>query len=260
MAYAHLMSELVTGVGGAGVRILASYSMDAERSPVWLRRELKRLADTAAAALVATGAEVLFVDAGRSDEDPAELVAGVDGLLVLGGADADPALYGQEPESGALYGVDPRADRFELDLIGAALDGGIPLLGVCRGMQLLNIALGGTLIQHLGDDTMHSNSDVNATMTPHEVTLRPGTLVGRLYGSPTLSIHSGHHQAVAVLGAGLAVSADAPDGTIEAIEGDDGWVLGVQWHPEDPDADPAQLATLMAAFAAECALPQAIAS
>lgn len=215
--------------------------------------ELRVLAETAEAALVGTDAEVVFVDAGRTTEDPTELVAAFDGVLLLGGADLDPAFYGQEPEEGKLYGVDPRADAFELGLINAAVDAGKPFLGICRGMQLLNVAFGGTLTQHLGDDTMHSISDVNATMIEHAVSLRPGTLVGDLYGTPTLDIRSGHHQAVAELGAGLLVSADASDGTVEAVEMAGGWVLGVQWHPEDPDADAAQLVTLMSEFAAQCA-------
>jgi putative glutamine amidotransferase len=251
------MSELLSGAGAQRTRILASYSMDADRSPEWLRKELRRLADTAADALAATGVDVLFVDAGRSDDDPAQLVGGVDGVLVLGGADIDPALYGDEPLTDKLYGVDRRADEFELGLINASIGAGKPFLGICRGMQLLNVAHGGTLIQHLGDDTMHSDDDVNATMIEHEVTLRPNTLVGELYESPTLGIRSGHHQAVAEVGEGLTVSADAPDGTIEAIEGAGGWVLGVQWHPEDPNAEPEQLTTLMSAFAAECAKARA---
>lgn len=247
------MTDLPLASAAPRTRILASYSVDAERAPEWLRVELRVLADTAVAALDGTDTEIVFVDAGRTTDDPAELVSAHDGVLVLGGADLDPAFYGQEPEEGKLYGVDPRADAFELGLITAAIDAGKPFLGICRGMQLLNVALGGTLIQHLGDDTMHSVSDVNAEMIEHPVSLRPGTLVGELYGTASLDIRSGHHQAVAGLGDGLLVSADASDGTIEAVETADGWVLGVQWHPEDPKADAQQLVTLMTEFAAQCA-------
>jgi putative glutamine amidotransferase len=245
------MSELLPSSAVPRARILASYSVDADRAPEWLRVELRRLAETAEAALLGTDAEVVFVDAGRTTDDPVELVDAFDGVLVLGGADLDPAFYGQEPQESTLYGVDPRADAFELGLIAAAVDAGKPFLGICRGMQLLNVAFGGTLIQHLGDDTIHSVSDVNDVMIEHEVALRPGTLVGDLYGTEALSIRSGHHQAVGELGEGLQVSADAPDGTIEAVEGANGWVLGVQWHPEDQNADAAQLVTLMAEFAAQ---------
>src|SRR5690554_2901286 len=246
------MSELLPASAAPRARILASYSVDADRSPEWLRVELRRLAETAEAALLGTNAEVVFVDAGRTTDDPTELIDAFDGVLVLGGADLDPAFYGQEPQESKLYGVDPRADAFELGLINAAVDAGKPFLGICRGMQLLNVAFGGTLIQHLGDDTIHSVSDVNDVMIEHSVSLRPGTLVGELYGTDELDIRSGHHQAVGDLGEGLLVSADAPDGTIEAVEAADGWVLGVQWHPEDPKADAAQLVTLMSEFAAQC--------
>ncbi|MEX1078164.1 MAG: gamma-glutamyl-gamma-aminobutyrate hydrolase family protein [Homoserinimonas sp.] len=248
------MTELLPASAVPQARILASYSMDADQAPEWLRVELRRLAETAESALLGTTAEVVFVDAGRTTEDPAELVEEFDGVLVLGGADLDPAFYGQEPEEGKLYGVDARADAFELELTNAAIDAGKPFLGICRGMQVLNVARGGTLIQHLGDETMHSISDVNSTMIEHSVALKPETLVGDLYGTAALDIRSGHHQAVAELGQGLLVSADASDGTIEAVEAPGGWVLGVQWHPEDPDADAQQLVTLMSEFAAQCAL------
>ena len=238
----------------ARARILASYSRDAEQASAWLRETLHTFARTAAAALERAGADVVFVDAGRSADDPAALVAGADGVLVLGGGDLDPAAFGQPPLIGKLYGVDPRADAFELALTNAAVDAGVPFLGLCRGMQVLNVARGGALHQDLGPGTMHNVESENSTMTGHTVRVLPGTLLAGVYDGDRLDIRSGHHQAVAELGAGLRVSADAADGTTEAIEGAGtaGWVLGVQWHPEDPDADAGQLATLMAAFAGAC--------
>jgi putative glutamine amidotransferase len=235
-------------------RILASSSRDAEQASAWLRETLHTFARTAADALELAGADVVFVDAGRSAEDPAALVAGVDGVLVLGGGDLDPTAFGQPPLVGKLYGVDPRADAFELALTSAAVDAGVPFLGLCRGMQVLNVARGGALHQDLGPGTMHNVESENSTMTGHAVRVLPGTLLAGVYDGNRLDIRSGHHQAVAELGAGLRVSADAADGTTEAIEGAGtaGWVLGVQWHPEDPDADAGQLAILMAAFAAAC--------
>lgn len=234
-------------------RILASYSMDADGASEWLRGYLHTLAQSAAAALTAEGAEVVFVDAAHTDEDPAEMLKGVDGVLVLGGADLDPALYGQEPGDVGLYGVDPKADAFELALTRAALESDVPFLGICRGMQVLNVATGGTLVQDLGPGTMHSVESDNSTMTDHGVRVTPATLLDGIYTTDALTIRSGHHQAVDVVGEGLRVSATAGDGTIEAVEAVSGWTLGVQWHPEDPDADPTQLTTLMAAFARECA-------
>ena len=237
-------------------RILASYSQDAEQASAWLRETLHTFARTAADALEHAGAEVVFVDAGRSTDDPAELVGGFDGVLVLGGGDLDPAAFGQPALVGKLYGVDPRADAFELALTNAAIGAGVPFLGICRGMQVLNVARGGALQQDLGPGTIHNIESSMSTMTGHGVRVLPGTLLASVYPDDRLDIRSGHHQAVAELGAGLRISADAADGTTEAIEGSAdaaGWVLGVQWHPEDPDADAAQLATLMAAFADACA-------
>ena len=239
-------------------RILASYSQDAEQASAWLRETLHTFARTAAVALERAGAEVVFVDAGRSVDDPAALVAGADGVLVLGGGDLDPAAFGQPALVGKLYGVDARADAFEFALTNAAIDAGVPFLGICRGMQVLNVARGGALQQDLGPGTMHNVESDNSTMTAHPVRVLPGTLLAGMYDGDRLDIRSGHHQAVATLGAGLRVAADAADGTTEAIQGLDdasGWVLGVQWHPEDPDADAEQLATLMAAFAGACASP-----
>jgi len=240
-------------------QILASYSMDAEAAPPWLRELLHTLARTAADALEAAGADVRFVDPARSDDDPEALTASAAGVLVLGGADIDPALYGQ-PAADGLYGVDARADAFELALIAAAMESGTPLLGICRGMQLLNVARGGTLVQDLGPGTIHRDDADGRTMPEHEVRVLPGTLLGGVYTADTLSVRSGHHQAVDSVGRWLRVSAEAPDGTIEAIEAPDSWTLGVQWHPEDPQADAGQLAALMTEFVAGCAAARRIVS
>ncbi|WP_165439965.1 gamma-glutamyl-gamma-aminobutyrate hydrolase family protein [Micromonospora kangleipakensis] len=222
--------------------------MDAEQSSDWLRQFLHTLAKNAAAAAEAAGAEVLLVDAARPVDDPAELVGDADGVLILGGADLDPATYGRQCQVKNLYGIDATADAFELGLARAALDARLPLLGICRGMQALNVAAGGSLIQDLGPGTIHNIESDNSTMTTHAIEIIPGTLLAGIYGRAQLDIRSGHHQAVDAVGAGLRASAAASDGVIEAIEGTEGWVLGVQWHPEDPDADPEQLATLMTAF------------
>ncbi|TQL45044.1 putative glutamine amidotransferase [Homoserinimonas aerilata] len=240
-------------------QILASYSMDAEAAPLWLRELLHTLARTAADALDAAGADVTFVDPARSVDDPKLLAASVDGVLVLGGADVDPALYGQKPVDG-LYGVDARADAFELALIAAAMESGTPVLGICRGMQLLNVARGGTLVQDLGPGTIHRDDADGQAMPEHEVRVLPGTRLGGIFSADALTIRSGHHQAVDTLGGWLRVSAQAPDGTIEAIEAPDSWTLGVQWHPEDPRADAAQLAALMTEFVAGCAASRDVVS
>jgi putative glutamine amidotransferase len=169
---------------------------------------------------------------------PLVLLDRVDALLVIGGADIDPSMYGaaRDPATEAVY---PDRDRFEIALMRAALERGLPVLGICRGMQLLNVALGGTLVQDLvAADGSHPHRRVRGTFdgNDHTVRLEPGSLAARSVGEELHLAHCHHHQAVLALGSGLAVSGRAEDGVIEAIElADGGWGLGVQWHPEAND-------------------------
>ncbi|MER8223994.1 gamma-glutamyl-gamma-aminobutyrate hydrolase family protein [Streptomyces sp. NPDC094143] len=162
-------------------------------------------------------------------ERAAEAVARLDGLVVAGGPDVEPVRYGAErdPRTGPPA---PERDAWELALIDAALAGGVPLLGICRGMQLLNVALGGTLVQHLD-----GHAEVVGVFGGHPVKPVPGTLYAGIVPEET-SVPTYHHQAVDRLGEGLVPSAYAADGTVEAVElPAPGWVLGVQWHPEMGD-------------------------
>ncbi|MFB9463192.1 gamma-glutamyl-gamma-aminobutyrate hydrolase family protein [Streptomyces cinereospinus] len=159
-------------------------------------------------------------------EHAAAAVARVDGLVIAGGPDADPGRYGAErdPRTGPPA---PERDAWELALIDAALAARVPLLGVCRGMQLLNIALGGTLLQHLD-----GHAEAVGVFGHHTVKPVPGTLYGGVVPEEA-TVPTYHHQAVDRLGAGLVPSAYAADGTVEAVElPGEHWVLGVQWHPE----------------------------
>ncbi|WP_418956094.1 gamma-glutamyl-gamma-aminobutyrate hydrolase family protein [Streptomyces tritici] len=156
----------------------------------------------------------------------AAVVARLDALVVAGGADVEPVRYGAEPDPRTGPPARER-DAWELALVEAALASGTPLLGICRGMQLLNVARGGTLVQHLD-----GHVEAVGVIGRHEVKPVPGTLYAALVPEAA-SVPTYHHQAVDRLGAGLAPSAYAEDGTVEAVElPGPGWALGVQWHPE----------------------------
>ena len=155
------------------------------------------------------------------------LIARLDGVCLSGGPDLDPEAYGARDRHAELGPTEPSLDAFELALARAALERGMPLLGICRGAQALNVACGGTLHQHLPG---HRQGEPGCTAT-HDVEVLPRTRLAGLLGAGPYAVNSFHHQAVERLGSGLRVAALAPDGTVEAIEGD-GFAIGVQWHAE----------------------------
>lgn len=169
-------------------------------------------------------------------EAAAELVERLDGLLLTGGEDLDPSYYGQEPLP-SLGPVIQRRDRFEWALLDAACRKGIPILGICRGFQQLNVYFGGTLHQDLAscfnDQVPHDSASLGRLALVHEVLLEEGTCLRRCYGTETLWVNSLHHQGVAVLAPGLVPAALSRDGLVEGFEHrSSGNVIGVQWHPE----------------------------
>lgn len=182
--------------------------------------------------------------------EPERILDVIDGLFLPGGRDLDASLYGSEahPTNDPPLRV---RDELEIALTRRARDRGMPVFGACRGLQVLNVALGGTLEQHLGDRVdLTPHRDVVGTFTSHRVSIEPGSLLARLTGESSFEIASHHHQGVGELAAGLVVSASAPDGVIEAVEAADGpFCLGVQWHPEER-LDPEGLALVRAFVAA----------
>ena len=191
----------------------------------------------------AGGLPVLLPPDAQSVDEPDETIALLDGLLLAGGADIDPASYGQAPHAETQDSV-PERDAFEIALTRAAIERGLPLLGICRGMQLLNVALGGTLTQHLPEHVAHDeHRRVVGTFdgSDHDVDVLDGTLAADVIGAGRHGTKSHHHQGVDRLGDGLLVSARSAlgDDLVEAVElPQRGFVLGVQWHPEADSTSP----------------------
>jgi putative glutamine amidotransferase len=165
-------------------------------------------------------------------DDPEQLLDMLDGLILAGGSDVDPASYGAEPHP-ETRGTNAERDRFELALARAALERDMPVLGICRGMQMLNVACGGTLVQHIADLQTHRHTP--GEFCDHEVALDPESLAARAAGSERVAVKSHHHQGVDRLGTGLDVTGRNPaDDLVEAIEHPDRqFALGVLWHPEE---------------------------
>ena len=187
-------------------------------------------------------------------EQAAAYLAHLDGIIVTGGAfDVDPALFGAASRHPTVATKDRRT-AFELGITRAALAADKPVLGICGGEQLLNVALGGTLIQHIPDEVPGAlaHEQPNPRTEPgHSVRITPGTLLHRITGADELAVNSAHHQAVKALGQGCVTDATAPDGVIEGIEDPRRrFCLGVQWHPEYGLSDGDR--RLFAAFIAAC--------
>ncbi len=188
--------------------------------------------------------------------DPRGILDRVDALVLTGGPDLDPALYGEAPHP-KTYGVDRAIDDFECSLVHDALARALPTLAICRGFQVLNVALGGTLFQHIPDDPgvePHGRPGEPNSGRAQEVTIEAGTLLAKVMGTTRAVATCHHHQAAAGVGEGLRVVARADDGIVEGLELEPagGWLLAVQWHPEDTAAaDPVQQ-RLFDALVAEC--------
>ncbi|MGH2673076.1 MAG: gamma-glutamyl-gamma-aminobutyrate hydrolase family protein, partial [Actinomycetota bacterium] len=199
-----------------------------------------------------TGARTAIVSPGEP-ASAQDVLEPFDGLLLVGGGDVDPRRYDQEP-SEHVYGVEPDRDAFEIELLRAADAMGVPTLCVCRGMQVMNVAYGGTLVQHLPGTPglLEHGVPVADTQSLHDVRTDPQSRLRATTGVERITCSSHHHQGVGRIGKGLRATGWSEDGLVEAIElepdGDPddrpyeaGWMLGVQWHPEDTaERDPSQ--------------------
>ncbi|WP_306319300.1 MULTISPECIES: gamma-glutamyl-gamma-aminobutyrate hydrolase family protein [unclassified Streptomyces] len=193
---------------------------------------------------------------------PGDPLEACDGFVVPGGGDVDPALYGGPADHPALYDVNQEQDRLDLAVLRHALDARLPLLGICRGLQLLNVVRGGTLHVDLppGSVVHDPPAETGEEWALHDVQLEPDSRCARAFGTDVLPIASGHHQAVDRVGEGLRVTARAADGCVEGLESatdEGGWVVAVQWHPEAEVPEPALRAPLFEALcrAASPAVP-----
>ncbi|TFD08364.1 gamma-glutamyl-gamma-aminobutyrate hydrolase family protein [Cryobacterium sp. TMT1-2-2] len=190
-----------------------------------------------------------------ADVTPAALLrltADADALVIVGGEDVTPNFYGGFTGYEGETAHFAAADEGQIALVQRALALGTPLLGICRGLQIINVALGGNLVQHI-DDGIHKNIGVpiDQILSTHDVTLSNDSTLAASLGRVDISVQSAHHQIVDRLGSGLVAAAHAPDGLIEALEHEIAPITGVQWHPEAPDAPVDQLALLLAGLAAQ---------
>jgi anthranilate synthase component 2/putative glutamine amidotransferase len=194
-------------------------------------------------AVVAAGGVPLLLPPVGTDPSVLEML---DGLIISGGCDVDPGSYGAEPHLETV-GTRPERDKHEEILIEAALDQDLPLLAICRGLQILNVTLGGTLDQHLPDAGAHEQHRPSpAVFGRTEVKIEPATLTSGLFGEST-TVRCYHHQALGLVADDLRVTARADDGTVEAAEVDGKtFALGVQWHPEENLEDLRLFAALVA--------------
>lgn len=238
--------------GAERPRIAVSYAQDAPSHAAWFSQELAGLARNAVAGLQAAGADPVLINSASGHVFSA---VDYDGVLILGGGDVDPARYGGNTAEPTVHAVDTTADETEIDLVVGAVENGRPVLGICRGLQLINVAFAGSLIEDLGPESVHKVHKERPPMAGHAVSVHPGSLLADALGPGEITVQSGHHQAVRRLGDRLRVVGTASDGVVEAVElarPDEGWLLAVQWHPEEPGSPDGQLAALLAPFVEAC--------
>ncbi len=229
------------------VILVSRVSAGGDHEKPQLTELIHELADAAIAAIESEGADVIAVE-GDSPEDLRAALDAADGVVLLGGGDVDPDEYGVTVRHPKLYNIDRATDRMDLETVRLAIERRLPVLAICRGMHIVNVAHGGKLIQHLEQSSVIHRGSNSEPMVKHDVTLTKNSLIASIFGQTTLEVQSGHHQAIDTVGQGLVTTASAADGTIEALESmnDEAPLVAVQWHPEDRHADGDQRARLFA--------------
>lgn len=180
-----------------------------------------------------------------TEAPPADLLAGFGGLLLTGGGDLDPMLYGEEPDA-SVYGVRRDRDAFEIALYNEAIERGLPVLAICRGMQLVNVLRGGSLIQQIEDEVVHWQTAPSHEAT-HKIDVAIDSQLAEAFGQSSVGVNSYHHQGLKDLGTGLRVVATC-GAVIEAVEADDAQMMAVQWHPEQMVTTDSQQLALFTSF------------
>ena len=201
-----------------------------------------RLNSAYVTALESAGLVPVIVPPLASESAAAAILSRVDGVVLTGGEDVEPSLYGQPriPECGKS---NPARDHTEIALVRAARNMSKPILAICRGPQLLNVALGGTLFQDIPSeipDALDHNPKGDRGIRTHQVIVEPGSRIAQAVRATSLTVNSFHHQSIRDVAPGLRVTATAPDGVIEGVESadDDWWVMAIQWHPEEMNDSP----------------------
>ncbi|HEV7594342.1 MAG TPA: gamma-glutamyl-gamma-aminobutyrate hydrolase family protein [Gemmatimonadaceae bacterium] len=228
------MSSARKPVAACTVAVTASIRLDGDTSRV-------RLTAAYVTALENAGLIPLIVPPLSSASAPAAIMDSVSGLVLTGGEDVDPARYGEKRHE-KVRSVNVARDATEAALIEEAKTRGKPVLAICRGIQILNVALGGTLVQDIPsqcDTSIAHDEDTPRDRRSHEISVEPGSLIAGAVGTEHLSVNSFHHQSVKRVADGMRVTARSPDGIIEGLEStNDWWVMAVQWHPEEMTDSP----------------------
>jgi putative glutamine amidotransferase len=230
-----IVSSARKPVPACTVAVTASIRQDGDTSRV-------RLTAAYVTALENAGLIPLIVPPLSSDRAAAAVLDSVSGLVLTGGEDVDPARYGEQRHE-KVRNVNAARDATEAALVEEAKARGIPVLAICRGIQILNVALGGTLVQDISSQCktdIDHDEDVPRDSRSHEIDAEPGSLIATAIGAEHITVNSFHHQSVKRVAEGMRVTARSPDGVIEGLESTDEnwWVMAVQWHPEEMTDSP----------------------